>query len=262
MAKALAARSGEVIATFDVGTHQMKAAQWFPVSHSRSFITSGGMGSMGSAVPMAVGAHFARPGATVFAVAGDGGFVMSSHELDTIGGYGIPIKMVVFDDSALGMVTNWHCLFFGGRNLTSDRRRGRVSGAADLARVKESLRAKLDDATEADAVAAALCEATATLAQGEWPLFAATAAAYGIQAERVHTKAQFAAALHRAMAVPGPYLLQVMLPAPSQVYPLMEPGTTPQDMVWRETSPGSGVRVYARERFDYQARCLFPGEGA
>jgi acetolactate synthase-1/2/3 large subunit len=117
-----AAGIADVVATFDVGTHQMKGAQWFPVSRPRSFITSGGMGSMGCALPMAVGAAFARPDATVIAACGDGGFVMSSHELDTIGAYQVPVKVVLFDDSALGMVTNWHGLFFGGRNLTSDRR--------------------------------------------------------------------------------------------------------------------------------------------
>ena len=56
-------------------------------------------------------------------------------------------------------------------------------------------------------------------------------------------KAQLPAALRRMLAAPGPYLLHVVLPAPNQVYPLMEPGTTPQDMVWRETSPGSGARL-------------------
>ena len=74
VAAALRARAvSDVVTTFDVGTHQMKGAQWFPVSQPRSFITSGGMGSMGCALPMAVGASFARPGATVLAAVGDGG---------------------------------------------------------------------------------------------------------------------------------------------------------------------------------------------
>lgn len=251
----------DVVTTFDVGTHQMKGAQWFPVSRPRSFITSGGMGSMGCAIPMAVGAACARPEATVLAFAGDGGFVMSSHELDTIGGYGIPVKIVLFDDAALGMVGNWHGLFFGGRNLTSDRRRGRSVLPADVARLKDLLRGRLERAGSADDVAASLCETTAELAQGEWPFFAAAAASYGIPAERVHTKAHLYAAVRRALATPGPYLVHVALPAQNQVYPLMEPGTTPQEIVWRETYPGSGERIYARERFDYEARCLRPVDG-
>ena len=80
----------------------------------------------------------------------------------------------------------------------------------------------------------------------------ATAAAYGIPAERVHTKEQCRAAVRRALATPGPYLIHVVLPSQAQVYPLVEPGTTPTDIIWRESAPGSGVRVYARDHFDYQ----------
>lgn len=248
----------DVVATFDVGTHQMKGAQWFPVSRPRSFVTSGGMGSMGCALPLAVGAWFARPEATVVAAVGDGGFVMSSHELDTIGGYAIPVKVVLFDDAHLGMVSNWHSLYFSGRKLTSDRRRGRPSAPPDVAGIKSALLQRLERAESADDLAAAVCAATAGLAEGEWPLFAATAAAYGIPAERVHTKAQCRAALARALATPGPYLIHVVLAGQAQVYPLMEPGTSPQDIVWRETAPGSGVPVYARERFDYDRGHLRP----
>jgi acetolactate synthase I/II/III large subunit len=260
MAVALAEReTHDVVATFDVGTHQMKGAQWFPISEPRSFITSGGMGSMGCAIPMAVGAALARPEATVIATAGDGGFVMSSHELDTIGSYQIPVKMIVFDDSALGMVTNWHGLFFEGRDMTSDRRRGRAVNGVDLAALKSSFRRQIDAATTADELVSAVCGATKELADAEWPLFAVTAAAYAIPAERVRTKAEATAAIRRALAHDGPYFIQVMLPSKNQVYPLMEPGTTPQDMVWREVVPGSGIKLYARECFDYENGCLIAG---
>ncbi|MBI3969955.1 MAG: acetolactate synthase large subunit [Chloroflexi bacterium] len=247
---------GDVVATFDVGTHQMKGAQWFRVSRPRSFITSGGMGSMGCAVPMAVGAWFARPEATVVAAVGDGGFVMSSHELDTIGSYQLPIKILLFDDSALGMVTNWHGLYFGGRDMTSDRRRGRAPVPLRLPELKTALQGRIAGAGTPNELVAALCDATVQLSGAEWPLFAATAASYGIPAERVHTKAQLREAVRRMLTTPGPYLVQVMLPAKVQVFPLMEPGTTPQDMAWKETFAGSNVRVYARERFDYEARRL------
>jgi acetolactate synthase-1/2/3 large subunit len=246
----------EVVATFDVGTHQMKGAQWFPVSKPRSFITSGGMGSMGCALPMASGASYARPDATVIACVGDGGFVMSTHELDTIGGYQIPVKILLFDDSALGMVTNWHGLFFEGRDLTSDRRRGRQVLPADVASIKQHLRRRLSEAGSADGLVGALCEATVDLARCEWPIFAAQAAAYGIPAERVRTKEQFRQAVRRMLDEPGPYLIQIMLPTKNQVFPLIQPGTTPQDLVWRETQPGSGVYVRVAERFDYQAKRL------
>ena len=256
LARAMEHMDTDAVTTFDVGTHQMKAAQWFPATAPRSCITSGGMGSMGCALPMAVGAHLARREATILACCGDGGLAMSTHELDTIGAYQLPIKILVFDDSSLGMVNNWHSLYFGGRTLTSDRRRGRRQEPIALEVLKETLRAEIAAAGSADSLAATLAGAMATLSRAEWPLFAGVAAGYGIPGERVHDKAQCAAAIRRALATPGPYLVQVMLPRPSGVYPLMEPGTTPQDMVWREQSPGSGVKVYAHERFDYRHRRL------
>jgi len=78
----------------------------------------------------------------------------------------------------------------------------------------------------------------------------------------VRTKAEFREAVRRMLEEPGPYLIQIMLPTKNQVYPLMQPGTTPQDLVWRETAPGSGVPVFARERFDYDARRLRPLDGS
>jgi acetolactate synthase-1/2/3 large subunit len=215
---------------------------------------------MACSLPMAVGAAYARPGATIVAAVGDGGFVMSSHELDTIGGYRVPVKILLFDDSALGMVTNWHGLFFEGRDMTSNRRRGRTVRPADVTSIKQALRRNIEATASADGLVAALCEATADLARAEWPLFAATAAGYGIPSERVRTKAEFREAVRRALEEPGPYLLQITLPTKNQVYPLMQPGTTPQDLVWRETVPGSGVPVMVRERFDYEARRLRPAE--
>lgn len=242
----------DVVATFDVGTHQMKGAQWFPISQPRSFVTSGGMGSMGCAMPMAVGAAMARPEATVIASVGDGGFVMSSHELDTIGGYGMPVKIVLFDDAHLGMVTNWHCLFFAGRKLTSDRRRDRERKFIDLEHMKNLMREALDEVQNEDDLASLLSGATLRLAGDEWPAFAVAAAAYGIPAERVHTKSQLRPAVERMLAAEGPYLLHIELEDQAQVYPLIPPGATPQDLIWRETAPGSGEVVRVRDRFDFE----------
>jgi len=242
----------DVVTTFDVGTHQMKGAQWFPVSRPRSSVTSGGMGSMGCALPMAVGAALARPQATIIAAVGDGGFVMSSHELDTIGGYGIPVKMVLFDDAHLGMVTNWHSLFFAGRKLTSDRRRDRTRMPIDLQRMKALIGEALDQVRDEDDLASLLCGATLRLAGDEWPAFAVVAAAYGIPAERVHTKGQLRPAVERMLAAEGPYLLHIELDDQAQVYPLIPPGTTPLDLIWRETEPGSGEVIRVADRFDFE----------
>lgn len=246
----------DVVATFDVGTHQMKGAQWFPISQPRSFITSGGMGSMGCAVPMATGAAMGRPDATIIAAVGDGGLVMSSHELDTIGGYGLPVKIVLFDDAHLGMVTNWHSLFFEGRKMTSNRRRGRAPAPLDLERMKQLLHQSLEEVQSKDDLASVLSQATLRLAGDEWPAFAVAAAAFGIPSERIHLKEQLRPAVERMLAAPGPYLLHVELAEQSQVFPLIPPGQTPQDLIWRETSPGSGQVIRARDRFDYENGCL------
>lgn len=242
----------DVVATFDVGTHQMKGAQWFPVSRPRSFVTSGGMGSMGCAVPMAVGAALARPEALVLAAVGDGGFVMSSHELDTIGSYGLPVKIVLFDDAHLGMVTNWHSLFFEGRKLTSDRRRDRPVDPIDVPRMKQLLHDAVESAATEDDLVAVTCRAVERLAGSEWPVFAATAASYGIPSERIHSKDQLPAAVERMLTAPGPYLLHLEMRDQSQVYPLIPPGMTPQDLIWRETEPGSGQVIRVRDRFDFE----------
>ncbi len=248
----------DIVATFDVGTHQMKGTHWFPVSRPRSWITSGGMGTMGCAVPMAVGAALARPAALVLAAVGDGGFVMSSHELDTIGGYGLPVKIVLFDDSHLGMVTNWHSLFFDGRKLTSDRRRDRVPAPIDVDALKRRLAEALEYVHTEDELATVLGEATRRLADSEWPAFAITAASYGIPSERIHSKNQLRGAVERMLAAEGPFLLHVELSQQGQMYPLIPPGLTPQDLIWRETEPGSGKVIRVSDRYDYQTGRLRP----
>ena len=96
----------------DVGQHQMWSAQSFRASAPRGFITSGGLGAMGFALPAAIGAQLARPGATVLSVSGDGGFQMNIQELATIHRLGLPIKMVIIDNKYLGMVRQWQELFY------------------------------------------------------------------------------------------------------------------------------------------------------
>jgi thiamine pyrophosphate-dependent acetolactate synthase large subunit-like protein len=181
---------------------------------------------------------------------------MSSHELDTIGAFQIPVKILLFDDAALGMVTNWHGLFFQARDMTSERRRGRTVDVVDVPAFKNQLISMVRAALTADDLVNAVASITSELALKEWPLFAVATAGYGIPSERVHTKAQFRAAVRRMFDTEGPYLVQIMLPTKNQVYPLMEPGTTPQDLVWRETAPGSGERIYVKDVFDYAVGTL------
>jgi acetolactate synthase I/II/III large subunit len=96
----------------DVGQHQMWAAQRYRSSSPRGFITSGGLGAMGFALPAAVGVQLARPNACVLCVSGDGGFQMNIQELATVHRLGLPVKMVIIDNKYLGMVRQWQQLFY------------------------------------------------------------------------------------------------------------------------------------------------------
>src|SRR5207302_700301 len=96
----------------DVGQHQMWAAQRYRSSSPRGFITSGGLGAMGFALPAAVGIQLAKPETCVLCVSGDGGFQMNIQELATVHRLGLPIKMVIVDNKYLGMVRQWQQLFY------------------------------------------------------------------------------------------------------------------------------------------------------
>jgi acetolactate synthase-1/2/3 large subunit len=96
----------------DVGQHQMWAAQRYRSSSPRGFITSGGLGAMGFALPAAVGVQLAQPETCVLCVSGDGGFQMNIQELATVHRLGLPVKMVIVDNKYLGMVRQWQQLFY------------------------------------------------------------------------------------------------------------------------------------------------------
>jgi acetolactate synthase-1/2/3 large subunit len=104
--------AGEAIVVTDVGQHQMWEAQYFHHEKPRSLITSGGLGTMGFALPAAIGAKFACPGKEVWVVAGDGGFQMTAAELSTIVQEGIKINIAVINNGYLGMVRQWQEFFY------------------------------------------------------------------------------------------------------------------------------------------------------
>lgn len=99
----------------DVGQHQMWAAQSLELGPDQRFLTSGGMGAMGFALPAAVGAACARPGRPVVMIAGDGGFQLNLQELQTVARNGLPIKMVVLDNGCHGMVRQFQQSYFEER---------------------------------------------------------------------------------------------------------------------------------------------------
>ncbi|UGV41755.1 acetolactate synthase large subunit [Methanococcoides orientis] len=105
----------DAIVVTEVGQHQMWAAQYFKYKEPRTFITSGGLGTMGYGFPAAIGAKLGRPDKVVFDISGDGSFQMNSQEMATIVQNDIPIIIALFNNGYLGMVRQWQALFFEHR---------------------------------------------------------------------------------------------------------------------------------------------------
>ncbi|WP_035567570.1 biosynthetic-type acetolactate synthase large subunit [Hymenobacter sp. IS2118] len=106
---------GEAILVSDVGQHQMVTCRYGRLNQSRRHITSGGLGTMGFALPAAIGAKFGQPDTTVVAIIGDGGVQMTIQELGTLMQTGIAVKIIVLNNQFLGMVRQWQELFSGRR---------------------------------------------------------------------------------------------------------------------------------------------------
>ena len=193
---------GEAIVSLGVGQHQMWAMQHYRSKRTRSFLSSSGFGTMGYGLPAAIGAKVACPDRQVIDIDGDGSLNMTIHELATCRRYGVGVKVVVINNQWLGMVRQWQDMIYDGHRAES--------GMADPMAVKA--------ADEADV----------------YPDFPTIAASYRVKAERVTRSEDLAAAYARMLADPAePYLLDVIVEAEENVYPMIPAGGSYRDIIMK-----------------------------
>ena len=191
---------GEAIVSLGVGQHQMWAMQHYRSKRTRSFLSSSGFGTMGYGLPAAIGAKVACPDRQVIDIDGDGSLNMTIHELATCRRYGVGVKVVVINNQWLGMVRQWQDMIYDGHRAES--------GMADPMAVKAA------DEVEV------------------YPDFPTIAAGYRVKAERVTRSEDLAAAYARMLADPAePYLLDVIVEAEENVYPMIPAGGSYRDII-------------------------------
>ncbi len=140
---------GKAVVVTDVGQHQMATSRYYKFKSPKSNITSGGLGTMGFALPAAFGAKLGAPKREVIAIIGDGGFQMTLQELGTIFQYKIPVKIVVLNNNFLGMVRQWQQLFFEKRYSCTEMTNPdfiKIVSGYDITTNKVSNREEIDEA--------------------------------------------------------------------------------------------------------------------
>ncbi|MGO9470894.1 MAG: biosynthetic-type acetolactate synthase large subunit [Isosphaeraceae bacterium] len=196
---------GEFIMTTGVGQHQMWAAQWTRFKRPRTWMTSGGLGTMGYGLPAAMGAAAAFPDALVVDVDGDGSFLMNIQELATVHCEKLPVKVIVLNNQHLGMVVQWEDRFYESNRAHTylgpiDQPEARGQGDGDVP----------------DTI---------------YPDFVAIAKGFGVMARQVRRKDEVESALREMIDYPGAYVLDVLIPYQEHVLPMIPAGMTVRDII-------------------------------
>lgn len=201
---------GDAIVSLGVGQHQMWAMQHYKTRQTRSFLSSSGFGTMGYGLPAAIGAKVAYPQRTVVDIDGDGSLNMTIHELATCHRYRIGVKIMVINNQWLGMVRQWQDMIY-------DKHRSGSDLSDPMSEQQEN---------EPDI----------------YPNFLKVAEGYRVKAERVTRKQELTAAINRMLADSNePYLLDVIVEAEENVYPMIPAGGTYKDIIMGDFDPSKSV---------------------
>ena len=196
---------GKATIVTDVGQNQMWAAQFYRYTRPRSFLSSGGLGTMGFGVPAAIGAQLACPENLIVSINGDGGFQMNIQELVVATEHKLPVKFVILNNSRLGMVRQWQDLFYGGRHsatiLTPNNRP-----------TNEQISCEEEEPVYL-------------------PDFVKVAEAYGIRSKRVKTIEEAEKVFAEAFNDPHPWLIECIVAEDENVLPMVPPGAALSEMI-------------------------------
>ncbi len=194
---------GRATIVTDVGQHQMWAAHFFKYTRPRSFVSSGGLGTMGFGLPAAIGAQLARPEDLVGAIVGDGGIQMNFQELVVAVEHELPIKVVILNNGYLGMVRQWQEFFYGRRY-----------SAVVMGQTGRPTNERIADSD-----------------RGYLPDFVQLAEAHGACARRVQSPDEVAPTLREAFASPRPWVIECIVSPEDNVLPMVPPGASLTQMI-------------------------------
>lgn len=194
---------GKATVVTEVGQHQMWAAHFFKYTRPRSFLSSGGLGTMGFGLPAAIGAQAGCPEATVIDIAGDGSIQMNFQELVVAVEHDLPVKVVILNNGHLGMVRQWQEMFYQREYTATILGQGNRPQNEKIAQKEDRY----------------------------LPDFVKMAEAHGATGIRVNRKADVKKALQRALKTKGPVVVECIVRAEENVYPMVPPGASLTEMV-------------------------------
>ncbi|MGP3777599.1 biosynthetic-type acetolactate synthase large subunit [Halanaerobium saccharolyticum] len=199
---------GDAVITAGVGQHQMWAAQYYKYSQPRTFISSGGLGTMGYGFPAAIGAKLANPEREVFALVGDGSFQMNIQELATAAKNKVAVKIILFNNQYLGMVRQWQELFYDKRYSATCLRR-QADCPPKCSEPNENCPEIIPD-------------------------FIQVAKGYGIKGETITERKDIKSALENAIKSDSAYILNFMIEEEENVFPMVSAGGSLKEMILRK----------------------------